>query len=172
MPDHIVDTNVLCAASTIDSDSRFKGTDHVPEEQQRRVLDWLMAFHKDTRRILVLDTAWRMIDEYKRNLGESAENNIGMRVVYEKMSTARWLDVPCDAAGREQLPQDLDDAHDYRGDRKLIALALADKNNSTIVNACDTDWYDWDSALSTYGIAVEQIIGDWCRVNWEHKTHR
>ncbi len=172
MPDHIMDTNVLCAASTIDPDSRFDQTDHVPVGELEAVLDWLMAFRADSTRQIVLDTEWRLIDEYKANLGESGDTNIGMRVVYEKMNAGRWVDVPVAADGRETLPEDLDKAHNYRGDRKLIALALADRPNSTIVNACDTDWYDWEATLTANGIVVDQIIGDWCRADWQRKKQR
>lgn len=172
MADHIVDTNVLCAASTIDPDSQFDGTDHVPLEQLARVFDWLMAFRGDNKRLLVLDTSMGLMKEYKGQLGDSRENNIGMRVIYEKWNTARLVDVPSDASGREKLSPALDQAHDYRGDRKLVALALADQPKSTIVNACDTDWYDWGATLTANGIVVEQIIGDWCRADWERKKKR
>ena len=172
MSDHIVDTNVLCAASTSDPGSRHNDTTHIPDDQLQRVLDWLMEFREDNGRLLVLDFDWRLLNEYKGQLGEDPVNNIGMRVIYEKMSTCRWVDIPVDADGRERLPPPLDTAYDYRGDRKIIALALADQPNSTIINACDTDWYDWEETLAANGIVVEQIIGDWCRADWQRKLNR
>ena len=172
MPDHIVDTNVLCAASTSDAISRFNETDHVPLDELEKVLNWLVKFRQDATRRIVLDEGWRLIGEYKGQLGERPENNIGMRVVYEKMASGRLVDVPLDSDGRETLPQEVDQAYDYRGDRKLVALALADQPNSTIVNACDTDWYDWEETLKAHGVIVDQIIGDWCEDNWQRKMQR
>jgi len=172
MVDHIVDTNVLLAASTSDPNSSFEDTDHVPPDQLGKVLDWLIAFRNDKQRSLVLDCGWHLFNEYKNKLGTDAENNIGLRVICDKMVDGRFVDVPCEAKGREKLPRSLDQAFDYRGDRKIIALALADGLNSSIVNACDTDWYDWKSMLNEHGIVVKQIIGDWCQANWKQKKQR
>ncbi len=172
MADHIIDTNVLLAASTIDDESRFEGADHIPVEQLILVLNWLTDFRDDNDRLLVLDAAYRLLNEYKNKLGDNADNNIGLRVIFDKMNTARWVDVPCDAKGREKLPHSLDQAFDYRGDRKIIALSIADGLKNSIVNACDTDWYDWESKLVAEGIIVEQIIGKWCQTNWMKKKQR
>lgn len=172
MADHIIDTNVLLAASTSDPNSLFAGTDHVPPEHLIKVLDWLIAFRDDQQRVLVLDCGWRLFSEYKKKLGTDAENNIGLRIICEKMADSRFVDVPCDARGCEKLPRSLDQAYDYRGDRKIIALTLADELNSTIVNACDTDWYDWEATLTAEGIVVEQIIGRWCKADWQKKKQR
>lgn len=172
MADHIIDTNVLLAASTSDPNSSFADTDHVPPDQLSKVLDWLIAFRDDQQRALVLDCGWHLFSEYKNKLGTDAENNIGLRVICDKMADGRFVDVPCDATGREKMPRALDQAFDYRGDRKIIALALADGLKSSIVNACDTDWYDWDAALASEGIVVEQIIGKWCKANWQKKKQR
>lgn len=172
MPDHIVDTNVLCAASTADMDSHYADTDHVPSDELGQVLDWLMAFRADSSRSLVLDDGDRLMSEYRGQLGGNGENNIGMRVIYEKWNTARLVSIPTDVNGRVILPDLIDQAYNYRGDRNIIALALADRTNSTVVNACDTDWYDWEDILQAHGIVVDQIIGNWCRADWERKRLR
>jgi hypothetical protein len=40
------------------------------------------------------------------------------------------------------------------------------------VNACDTDWYDWQAAMEAADVYVEQLIHDWCHPKWLAKQAR
>ncbi len=40
---------------------------------------------------------------------------------------------------------------------------------STIVNAGDTDWIDWEAVLQQEGVIVERLIEEWVRNRWREK---
>jgi len=55
-------------------------------------------------------------------------------------------------------------------DRKFVAAALidlSDGGHSTIINAVDTDWCDWEKTLKRFGITLTHLIDEWC-----HGRHR
>jgi hypothetical protein len=162
----VLDTNVLLVASASDPSSPFKDSEHVPLAEQRAVLKWLSEFRRDRSRHLVLDEQREVMREYKRQLGK---NDYGYQVVIEKLQTARFHRIELDEGGAARLPEPLQTEVKDRSDRKFVAVALADAGESSLVNACDTDWYDCQDALMQAGINVEQIIDDWCREKHREK---
>ena len=58
-------------------------------------------------------------------------------------------------------------------DRKLVAAALEalKKGPCRIVNAADTDWYDWLDELHKNGIEVLQLLPGWSHDKWLEKKH-
>ena len=168
MADHVVDTNVLIVASSSDSASPAFDTD-VPVQQRRVVFEWLAVFRNDPGRVAVLDQGFQIWKEYRNKLGDQ---DFGLRVMIEKLTTARFHNIGYDQDGLARLPAKLEAAVSDRSDRKFVAVALADQGRSTIVNATDTDWYDAEAALAPHGIHVEQIIDGWCRAKHRSKTGR
>ena len=164
--DHVLDTNVLLVASAGDPSSPFKDSPHVPLAEQRAVLAWLREFRRDRSRLLVLDSQREVMREYKKQLGK---NDYGYQVVIEKLQTARFHRIQLDEGGAAQLPEPLRTEVKDRSDRKFVAVALADAGASSLVNACDTDWYDCEAALMQAGINVEQLIDGWCRAKHAEK---
>ena len=60
-------------------------------------------------------------------------------------------------------------------DRKMVAGVLAAGGRvggCTLVNSCDTDWYDWQSALEGADVFVDQLIPEWCHPKWVAKRAR
>jgi len=161
--DHVLDTNVLLLASAGDPTSAFKDSPHVPPAEQRTVLEWLREFRRDSSRHLVLDSQKEVMREYKRKLGK---NDYGYQVFIEKLQTARFHRIELDDGGAARLPKPLQAEVKDRSDRKFVAVVLADEGESSLVNACDTDWYDCEAALMQAGVNVEQLIGDWCRAKY------
>ena len=103
--------------------------------------------------------------EYKKNL---SKEDLGRKVVVEKLQSAiRYVTVQAEHHGSAVVAA----VHDP-SDRKFVATALADEGNSSIVNACDTDWYDWESALSKASIVVDQLLDGWCRKLHRQKRQR
>lgn len=100
------------------------------------------------------------------------EQNFGFLVMREKLPFARFHALQYDGNGNAVLPSELGRAVHDHSDRKFVALALEDKGQSTVVNACDTDWYDWEETLRKHGVVVEQVIGVWCREEWTRKRRR
>lgn len=168
--DHVVDTNVLLVASAADPGSSFKDAEHVPVAEQRKVFAWLRAFRNDKSRCMVLDVQGSILKEYKKKLDK---NDYGRQVLVEKYSTAlRLCSIELDEAEEARLPQPLQEQIKDRADRKFVAVALADEGESTIVNACDTDWYECEQALLDSGVEVTQIIDDWCRALHARKNSK
>jgi hypothetical protein len=168
--DHIIDTNVLLIASAHHPDSPFKDADHVPFDQKQIVLDWLMEFRSDAQRTMVLDRAFKIWDEYHNQMVRGQD--IGSLVAAEKLQFARFVDVSYDRHGYASLPAELKQAVPDRADWKFVAVALADVaqgNQSSIVNASDSDWYDGEGTLAAVGLSVEHLIDDWCRAKWKQK---
>ncbi len=172
MSDYIIDTNVLLVASAHHPGSPFKDSD-VLAEQQRVVFDWLMEFRKNREYKMVLDQSLKIWDEYHNKMIRGQD--IGSLVIAEKLQFARFAEISYDKDGHGCLPAKLEKVVDDRADRKLVAVALTDLEQgeqSSIVNASDTDWYRWENALNQAGLVVEQVIDDWCRATWEEKKKK
>ena len=169
MGDHIIDTNVLLVASAQHPGSPFKDSG-VPAEQQQNVFNWLMTFRKDGQRKVVLDQFFRIWEEYHHKM---TGQDIGLLVVTEKLQLGlvRFVDVAYDRHGHGCLPPKLEKVVKDPSDRKFVATALIDLSDggqSTIINAVDSDWCDWEDALRRHGITVRHLIDDLYR-DWQRK---
>jgi len=170
--DCIIDTNVLLVASAHHPDSPFKDSD-VPIEQLKEVFEWLTKFRVDGQRKIVLDQFWKIMAEYRHKM---TDQDFGLQVVKEKLQqSARFIDVPYDRHGHGRLPPELEKVIHDKSDRKFVATALidvAEGGQSTIINAVDSDWCDWEDALGSHGITVTHLIEDLCRDKHPMKTKR
>ena len=152
MGDHIIDSNVLLVAGAQHPGSPFKDSD-VPAEQKQKVLNWLIKFREDTQRRVVLDGLWKIWAEYRHQM---TSQDLGLLVVTEKLQSSliRFVDVAYNKHGHGCLPPDLEEVVKDPSDRKFVAAALIDLaggGQSTIINAVDTDWCDWESAQACRG---------------------
>ncbi len=100
------------------------------------------------------------------------EQDYGMQLVLQMTSTDRvaWFHLECEADGRTRIAHaGLDPAITDLADRKMVAAVLAggcSAGGCNLVNACDTDWYDWQVAMEAADVYVEQLIHDWCHAKW------
>lgn len=179
---HVIDTNVLLVASAADEASPFPDDVTPVEEEEFRkiVLQWLIEFDSSDRHA-VLDWDWTIVEEYR---GENrrtklTEQDYGMQVILKKFSegevfgfTLEWDEPDSAKIDDENLSPVI---HDH-ADRKMVAAVIAGGRRSggcNLVNACDTDWYDWETDLEKADIEVHQVIGEeWCRPRWESKSRR
>lgn len=157
MNDHVVDTNVLLVASAAHPYSPF-GDTHLPAKEQRVVFEWLATFRAAAGRRIVLDREWKIMSEYKNKL---TEQDYGLQVAIEKMSTGHWVTLEWDRNGHAVVPSSF--AGFDPSDRKLLAAALTDPSSINIVNAADSDWLDVEPQLKAAGVTVEHLVGDWLR---------
>ena len=113
---------------------------------------------------LVLDNGWIILGEYLRNLRSSGEPGAGDRLL-------RWIlankDRLCDLVPIttvngsenefEEFPDDpaLDEFDP--DDRKFIAVAIAHPEKPPILQAVDSQWWDFRDAFRGNGIIVEFI---------------
>ena len=166
MSDHVVDTNVLLVASAADPFSPFGDSD-LPADLQGVVLEWLAELRGDQDRQMVWDSLFRVYDEYRNKL---TDQDYGLLVVKEKMATARFVEVSYGPDGEAVVPEAF--ARFDRSDKKLLAVALADRGASSLVNATDTDWLSIEDALVDAGVTVEQLIEDWLRAKHHDKQKK
>jgi len=80
-----------------------------------------------------------------------------------------------DPHGHARLPKGLSDHVTDLDDRKMVAAVLAaaaSGDDSRLVNACDTDWFDCEDALKAHGVLVEQLLDTWLRERWRTKRSK
>lgn len=173
---HVIDTNVLLVASAAHAASPFP-EDATPVEKaelRARVLDWVMNFDQSQRRI-VLDYGWEIAGEYQNKL---SDQDYALQIVLQMTSTDRvsWFQLEREADGRTRIAHaGLDPTITDLADRKMVAAVLAGGCNAggcNLVNACDTDWYDWQDAMEAADVYVEQLIQEWCHAKWLAKRAR
>ncbi|HET6383334.1 MAG TPA: hypothetical protein VFJ58_08090, partial [Armatimonadota bacterium] len=56
--------------------------------------------------------------------------------------------------GFEEFPDDPELARFDHSDRKFVATIIASREKAPIVNASDTDWWDYGDALKRHGVTV------------------
>lgn len=172
---HVIDTNVLLVASAAQGASPFP-EDATPVEtaELRKHVLWVIAFEQSDRRV-VLDYGWEILGEYQNKL---SDQDYALQIVLHMKDTERvvWFQLEREADGRTRIAHTgLDPAITDLADRKMVAAVLAGgcrAGGCTLVNACDTDWYDWQAAMEAADVYVEQLIHDWCHAKWLAKQPR
>lgn len=171
MADYVVDTNVLLVGSARLEEDGKAFLDHPVQDDEdavQQVHDWLTRFHGSDDRI-VLDWGHAIFGEYMNKLDDQ---HFGFRVLMDKYQTAKGVDIELDGDGHAILPHDVAAIVHDLADRKMVAAALAAggaAEGCEIVNACDTDWYEWESVLADAGLVVRQLIDAWCRARYESR---
>jgi len=114
---------------------------------------------------LAIDDGHRIVDEYRRNLSLSGRPGVGdafMKWVWNN----RFNPVYCEQVtiharpnprgeDFDEFPQDEDLAGFDHADRKFAAVALKSTRRPRILNAVDSDWWDFREALGRRGLRVE-----------------
>jgi hypothetical protein len=179
MADFVVDTNVLITATEAAQGGvaprKMAARGEVVEIQdpatQRKVYEWVKAFRADSEALLVLDMPVSNIHkEYGNKL---CDYEYGRIVAAEKLQN--WQIRP--AVGIEfvdngnervaRLPAHLEAVIGDVSDRKMVAAALA--TGAPIINASDTDWYDWEDVLKEAGVDVIHLVPEYSKAKWKAK---
>lgn len=164
----LVDTNVLIVASAEHPGSPFSADKTPIEDPELRqdVLDWVHDLEGEQKCLLIHPV---MLDEYRKKL---SEQDYGHQVILNKLQTCEYIPIEIDDHGDAVIPAELEPVIHDRADRKWVAASLqatADGKKNRIINACDTDWMEWEDTLSEANIEVEQLIENWCRAKFEEK---
>ena len=122
--------------------------------------------------MIVLDDGNRILGEYLRNLfrsGQSGAGDVFLKwVLTNHFNTSRCERVPitpkqADGESFEEFPDDPDLAGFHDDDRKFVAVAVASSQDPSILNATDTDRWNFRHAFKRHGIRLEflcpQLMG-------------
>ncbi len=168
---YIIDTNVPLQAG--------KRPSSLSAEEAECTLECLRLiknFMDDDSSALVLDGDWEILREYSKKINLSGEPTIAEQfykwacsyamsrikdednVFLSKNASDEYVDFPDD-----KRLEGFD-----RSDRKFVALAVKHKEHPPIVNAMDTDWWNYKYILAEHGINVNFL----CEEYIKNKTKR
>lgn len=112
--------------------------------------------------ILVLDADWLIIKEYMANLSSKGQPGVGDAflkwVLTNRLNPARCQLIkitPTHSGSFEEFPQDAALSGFDLSDRKFVAVALTHHEKPPIINAADSDWKNFETALATHGVKME-----------------
>ena len=152
----VVDTNVVVVANAL--------SEQASEDCVAICAERLEEIMRDEVK-LVLDDDWQILGEYAQNL-HSTGNDVGdrfLRWVLRNWRNPERCDLihitPVDGSENEfeEFPDDpaLDDFDP--DDRKFIAVAVAHPEKSPILQAVDSQWWNFRDAFRRNGVTVEFI---------------
>ena len=112
--------------------------------------------------MLVIDDAGIILREYDRILDRSGGPRVGDAFVewawrhqYDERRCERVTVARDDDRGFSDFPDSEDLWGFDRDDRVFVAVALASGAKPAILNATDTDWWDYREALARHGVEIE-----------------
>jgi len=117
---------------------------------------------RDHQRVL-LDEQGLILDEYRRHLSPSGQPGPGdafFKWLWDNqgnLDQCRQVSItPVKGGSRsfEEFPDDPDLAKFDREDRKFVAVAIASEEHPPILNASDTDWWDYRAVLGRHGVEI------------------
>lgn len=113
--------------------------------------------------LLVIDDGWRIIREYQQQASSAGQPGVGDAflkwVLTNQANPARVERVALtprhDGAHTfEEFPNDPDLRNFDPSDRKFVATIRASTHHPPIVNATDTDWWEYREPLQRNGVQV------------------
>lgn len=122
------------------------------------------ALDKARREIVVLDAGGRIFDEYFRHARRSGQPGMGdafAKWLWDRQGYAKHcvkVDITPkdpDAEDFEEFPDDAGLAGFDRSDRKFVAVALGSRRNPAVLNACDSDWWNFREPLERNGVTIK-----------------
>ena len=125
---------------------------------------FLREFTED-QRILVIDSGWRIIKEYKQHLRQEGQPGVGDRFLKWVLTNlanpqrCRQVAITPVGDGREfaEFPDDPALARFDRSDRKFVAVARACPSHPPVSNAVDSDWVHYRQLLAMHNVQVVQV---------------
>lgn len=148
----VVDTNVAIVANGGFADASKQCVDVC--------IDALLAAR--TGGVLV-DDGYRIFEEYQRHLSHAGQPGVGdafFKWLWSNQANpSSCCQVTITRSGAddfdfEEFPKDPALAKFDRSDRKFVAVALASGENPEILDATDSDWWDFADALARHGVQI------------------
>lgn len=119
--------------------------------------------------VIVLDDGGRVLREYVKNLSRSGQPGAGdffMKWVWQNQAVRERCEQvtitprASDPEDYEEFPRDAALVGFDRSDRKFVAVALASSRRPTVLNAVDSDWWDFGAALAQHGVRINNLCPD------------
>ena len=121
---------------------------------------------------MLLDDLQRILDEYRRYAslgGRPGPGDAFMRWIWDNQANS-GVCLPVIITPREEDPRDFEEfprdpdlAKFDLSDRKWVAVARASTLEPPIVNAVDTDWWDFRKPLERHGVRIEFLCPELMR---------
>jgi hypothetical protein len=131
------------------------------DECMRKCVETLMDVHSSGK--IVLDDGLAILKEYMDHLSMSGKPGLGdffMRWIWENQA----VEAVCErvhltlASGNtsefNEFPDDPALSRFDKSDRKYVAAALASAHSPVILNAVDSDWWDFRISLQANGVRI------------------
>ncbi len=157
----VVDTNVAIVAN---------GRHEAASDQcVDACIDALLAAQGD---VVLVDDGYRIFDEYQRHLSHAGQPGVGdafFKWLWSNQANpvcCRQVGItPADLDGRVflEFPDDPELEGFDRNDRKFVVVALASGDDPAILNASDSDWWEFRDALRRHGIRTEFLCPELMR---------
>jgi len=115
------------------------------------------------QQVVVVDSGLRIFNEYFRYASLSGQPGLGdvfLKWLWNNQANSDRCEqvnitpLANDPDTFEEFPNDPDLAAFDLSDRKFVAVACASANNPTLLNATDTDWWDFRIPLSRNGLVI------------------
>jgi len=112
--------------------------------------------------VLIVDDGGRVLREYMDHLSLSGQPGPGdafLKWVWSVQATERVMKTKITPQGRDddafaEFPSDPALETFDRSDRKYVAVAVSSKQNPEVMNAVDSDWWNFREALQKHGIRL------------------
>ena len=116
---------------------------------------WMRSF-LDSDDKLVVDRAYRIFSEYRRNIasGGVAEQELN-RLESIPLERLEYVDIEFDRNGHAVLPIAV--RIDDEDDRKFVAVAISRDPYAPIYNATETDWANEEERLTRFGLVIREL---------------
>jgi hypothetical protein len=115
-----------------------------------------------TQHTLLFDDCWLILKEYQNKLSSKGQPGVGDAFLKWVLTNQRnpqrcqfFKITPMPEESFEEFPKDASLAGFDVSDRKFVALALAHPDKPPILNAVDSDWRNFETALNQFGVKVE-----------------
>lgn len=114
--------------------------------------------------VVLVDSGYRIFDEYRRHASLAGQPGLGdsfLKWLWNNQANPMHCEQveitskETDPDDFEEFPIDPDLADFDRSDRKFVAVALASGKTPVILNATDSDWWNFRAPLKMNGIQVE-----------------
>ena len=155
----VVDTNIGIVAN--------KQSSHASLSCVQHCIDRLRQVKEEE--MVVLDDGFAILREYLSRLmpvGQPREGSAFLNWIFDDKKNQER----CEFVSITAKPGPEDDFAEFpddpslvgfdRSDRKFVAVALASKRTPTVLNAVDTDWRDYETSLSRFGVRIEFLCPD------------